>query len=155
MEPFFLNLSPPNENKSTLSWLYSAMATIFLAVGFIGLYTEYTSGKAQFFDYVLPFIQSGLGISYLVVVIRKRRPVGKSYVQVDDQQIELKLEPDEDAYTLPWENIHLLRVQPDKLIYRLSTGHTGEIDLEDVPEEHLETVREVIRQAGKRKGVSL
>ncbi|GAA4307093.1 hypothetical protein [Nibribacter koreensis] len=155
MESFFLNLSPPNENRSTLSWLYSAMAAIFLLVGCVGVYTEFASGQAQWHNYLLPLVQMALGISYLVVVIRRRRPVGKSYVQVDDQQIELKLEPDEDAYTLPWEDIHLLRVQPNKLIYRLSTGHTGEIDLEDVPEEHLETVREVIRQAGKRKGVSL
>ncbi|QHL88440.1 hypothetical protein GU926_13760 [Nibribacter ruber] len=132
------------------------MAAIFLVVGCIGMFTAYTSSQqAPLFDYVLPAIQMALGVSYLTVLLRKRRPSGQSYVQVDDQQIELKLEPNEAPYTLPWDSIHLLRVQPDKLIYRLSTGQTGEILLEDVPEEHLETVREVIRQAGKQKGVSL
>ncbi|WP_210463030.1 MULTISPECIES: hypothetical protein [Rufibacter] len=156
MESYFLNLSPSNHNGSALSKLYLFMAVVFFILGGLGVYRHYTAEEEVALGvYFLPLLQVALAFSYLVVAWRRRKATGTSYVQVTEEHLELKLSLTQAAITLPWDTISLLRVQSDKLLYRLTSGQTGQIELDSVPEEYEEAVRDAIRQAGKRKGVSL
>jgi hypothetical protein len=155
MKSFFLNLSPTRQNGAALSKLYLFMAAVFLILGGLGVYRHYAANEVSVLVYLLPFLQLALAISYIIVAWRRRKPAGTSYVQVTDEHLELKLSLTQAAITLPWNTISLLRVQSDKLLYRLTSGQTGQIEFDSIPEEYEETVRDAIRQAGKSKGVSL
>ncbi|WP_181305077.1 hypothetical protein [Rufibacter sp. XAAS-G3-1] len=155
MESFFLNLSPSNQNGSALSKLYLFMAAVFFLLGGLGVYRQYTANEVALSVYLLPLLQLALAISYIIVAWRRRKPAGSSYVQVTEEQLELKLSLNQASVVLPWNTISLLRVQSDKLLYRLTSGQTGQIEFDSIPEEYEEAVRDAIRQAGKRKGVSL
>ncbi|MBA9079265.1 MULTISPECIES: hypothetical protein [Rufibacter] len=156
MEPFFLNLAPAAQNGTTLMRVYFFLAVVFLLIGGYGVYHRYVEeGATTVGEYILPLIQLALAISYLFIAWRRRKPSGTRYVEVTDQYLELKLLPNQSALTLLWSNISLLRVQPDKMLYRLTSGQAGEISFDDLPEEHEELVRDTIRQAGRKKGVSL
>ncbi|WP_192822268.1 hypothetical protein [Rufibacter sp. LB8] len=155
MASFFLNLTPAKTNATSLSWLYLFMAVVFLLLGGLGLMREYDAGARDFTSFALPLIQVAIALAYFFIAWKKSRPVGKQYVQVTEEQLELKLEANQDALVLPWSSISLLRVQQNKLMYRLVSGQGGEVDLESLPEEHEEAVRDALRTAGKQKGVSL
>ncbi|AKQ46820.1 hypothetical protein TH63_16210 [Rufibacter radiotolerans] len=155
METFFLNLSPSKQNASTISWLYLFMALVFLVVGGVGVYKQYTAEETVLSVYFLPLLQLALAIAYGIVAWRRSKPAGKRYVQVTEDHLELKLQPRQAPLTLLWSEISLLRVLPDRLMYRLVSGQGGEVTFDSIPEEYEDTVREAIRQAGKRKGVSL
>ncbi|WP_205500488.1 hypothetical protein [Rufibacter psychrotolerans] len=155
MESFFLNLSPGNSNGSALAKLYLFMAVVFLLLGGLGVYRQLTAEEVAATVYILPVVQLLLAVSYLVVAWRRRKPAGARYVQVTEEHLELKLSLTQEPVTLPWSSISLLRVLPDKLLYRLSSGQTGQVEFDSIPEEYEETVKNAIRQAGKRKGVSL
>ncbi|ALI98722.1 hypothetical protein DC20_06785 [Rufibacter tibetensis] len=131
------------------------MAAVFFVLGGLGVYRQYTANEVTLSVYLLPLLQLALAISYLIVAWRRRKPAGTTYVQVTEEHLELKLSLNQDPVTLPWSNISLLRVLPDKLLYRLISGQTGQIELDSIPEEYEDTVRDVIRKAGKQKGVSL
>ncbi|MBC3540860.1 hypothetical protein ACFSC6_22235 [Rufibacter sediminis] len=156
MESFFLNLSPANQNGAPLAKLYLFMAVVFCILGGLGVYRHYTAEEQVALGvYFLPLLQLALAISYLIVAWRRRKPSGTSYVQVTEEHLELKLSQTQEPVTLPWSTISLLRVQTDKLLYRLTSGQTGQIEFDSIPEEYEETVRDAIRQAGRSKGVSL
>lgn len=155
MTDFFLNLSPPDVNRSTLSKLYLFMALTLLVVGGIGVYNTYAEHEQNLIAYLIPLLQVALAIAYLILAWRRKQPQGSRYVLVNDEHLELKLNPAQSALTLPWNTISLLRVQSNKLIYRLTSGSSAEVDLEEVPEQHQDTVRDIIRTAGREKGVSL
>lgn len=154
MEPFFLNLSPADPNRMTMARFYLFMAVVFFLVGGYGIYREYMQGGTAVTDYFLSLLQLALATSYLYIAWRRRKPSGSRYVQVTEDHLELKLSA-QAALTLPWATISLLRVQQDKLLYRLISGQTGEVAFDTLPGEHEHTVREAIRQAGQQKGVSL
>ncbi|MFB9861737.1 hypothetical protein EFA69_11830 [Rufibacter immobilis] len=155
METFFLNLSPEKQNSSVLSKLYLFMAVVFFVLGGLGVYRQYAAQETVVSVYLLPLLQLALAISYLIIAWRRRKPGGQRYVQVTEDHLELKLSVSHEAVTLPWNDISLLRVQPDRLLYRLVSGQTGEVVFDSIPEEYEEAVRDAIRQAGRRKGVSL
>ncbi|WP_207433994.1 hypothetical protein [Sabulibacter ruber] len=155
MESFFLNLSPGNQNGSALAKLYLFMAAVFLILGGLGVYRHYTADEVAATVYILPVLQLALAISYIIVAWRRRKPSGTRYVQVTEEHLELKLSLTQEPVTLPWSSISLLRVLPDKLLYRLISGQTGQVEFDSIPEEYEEAVRNAIRSAGRRKGVSL
>lgn len=131
------------------------MALVFLALGSYGVYQKFTSQEMQLAKYLLPLIQMAIGLAYLFISVKKRKGGGEQYVQVTEEHLELKLLAHQAPLTLFWNTISLLRVQHDRLIYRLTSGQTGEVTFEAIPEEHEDTVRNAIRSAGRVKGVSL
>ncbi|MGV3540713.1 MAG: hypothetical protein ACO1OQ_12945 [Rufibacter sp.] len=155
MEPFFLNLTSSSANGTTMARVYLFMAVAFLLIGGYGFYHRYAEGASTILEFLLPLIQLALAISYLFIAWRRRKPAGARYIEVTNEYLALKLMPSQEAITLPWHTISLLRVQQDKMQYRLVSGQSGEVNFEDIPEEHEELVRDTIRQAGKEKGVSL
>ncbi|WP_372427488.1 hypothetical protein [Rufibacter glacialis] len=150
-----MNLAPVNQSGSTLAKLYLFMGVVFFILGGLGMYRQFTAQEVSLNVYLLPFLQLALAVSYTIVAWRRRKPSGTTYVQVTEEHLELKLASNQAPVTLPWTSISLLRVLPDKLLYRLTSGQTGQIEFDAIPEEYEDTVREAIRQAGKQKGVSL
>ncbi|MFC6996876.1 hypothetical protein [Rufibacter roseus] len=155
MESFFLNLSPSTSNQPAVARMYLAMAVVFFCLGGYGVFKEYTAGERDLVQYILPLLQMAIAIAYLFISIKRRKAGGTRYVQVTEERLELKLMPNQAPLTLLWDTISLLRVQHDRLIYRLSSGQTGEITFDTIPEEFEDAVRNAIREAGRKKGVSL
>lgn len=155
MQPFFLNLGPADDGQPGVSKLYLLMALVFFAMGGYGVFREYSEDQRSLSEYLLPLIQMAIAVAYLFIALRKRKAGGKTYVQVTDEHLELKLLANKEPLTLLWNTISLLRVQHDRIIYRLTSGQTGEVIFDTIPEEYEDTLRNAIREAGRKKGVSL